>query len=430
MAFFFAKAFEDLARSTNQDAFISAVENVAYAFMILGVIVMVFMTAQATLMETAAGLMTHELKTSWFRALLRQDMAYYDMKNVTGEATLISTNGKRFRSKCSAVLRPSSLPLIDVSHSWFTFKFETEGVGRKLSEAVQFTVSFVGALGYAFWASWQVTLAVLALSPLLFLSTLAIIKVITSQTSRTNKTYAKAGSIVSTSVTSIRTILSLNAVQKMIGLYEDATAEACDTAISYSWVAGAASASQFIAMILAYILVDLFGAWLLYRGVREDGCDPSATVPFNVSCDPSGQGVFGALFGVSFGAAVLPQVSIALQSFAGKEIRYSLTVFYCAFFECLRFSHYFLPFYLCCLSGSRSACYPAIVAMSRQVNNTTEEEDPEMAQSSHSACIRRELAMLPKYQIDVSSEEGLRPAKVTGQIEFKNVCFSFPGKLD
>jgi len=173
-------------------------------------------------------------------------------------------------------------------------------------------------MGYAFWASWQITLAVLALSPLLFISTLAIIKVITSQTSRTNKTYAKAGAIVNTSVSSIRTILSLNAVQKMIDAYTDATAEACATAISYTWLAGLASAAQFVAMLLAYILVDLFGAWLLYRGVRDTGCDPSATVPGNEPCDPSGQGVFGSLFGVSFAAAVLPQVSIALESFAGK----------------------------------------------------------------------------------------------------------------
>lgn len=104
MAFFFAKAFEDLSRSTNSGSFLSSVETVAYSFMILGVIIMVFMSAQATLMETAAGEMAHELKTSWFRALLRQDMAYYDLKDVSGQATLISTNGRRYKSKYYAPL--------------------------------------------------------------------------------------------------------------------------------------------------------------------------------------------------------------------------------------------------------------------------------------------------------------------------------------
>lgn len=150
------------------------------------------------------------------------------------------------------------------------------------------------------------------------MSTLFIIKIVTTQTARNNKTYAKAGAIVSTSVSSIRTILSLNAVQKMIDLYAAATEEACTTAIGHAWVAGLANGFQFVAMILAYILVTLFGSWLLYDNVRRTGCDPSATVDGNTPCDPSGMDVFGALFGVSFAAAILPQVSIALESFAGK----------------------------------------------------------------------------------------------------------------
>jgi ATP-binding cassette subfamily B (MDR/TAP) protein 1 len=55
------------------------------------------MTAQATLLETAAGEMTEVFKTQWFEALLRQDMAYYDISDVSGTATIININGKKFR---------------------------------------------------------------------------------------------------------------------------------------------------------------------------------------------------------------------------------------------------------------------------------------------------------------------------------------------
>lgn len=71
----------------------------AFAFLIIGGIILLSFTLQNTLIETAAGAMTRELKNSWFQALLRQDMAYYDLQDVSGQATLISANGRKYRSK-------------------------------------------------------------------------------------------------------------------------------------------------------------------------------------------------------------------------------------------------------------------------------------------------------------------------------------------
>ena len=89
----------DLARSTSSDAFMSSVRNIAYVFMVLGAIICVSMTIQAALQETAAGDMARLLKQNWFRALLRQDMAYHDIKNVAEQATIISSSGQKFKSK-------------------------------------------------------------------------------------------------------------------------------------------------------------------------------------------------------------------------------------------------------------------------------------------------------------------------------------------
>jgi ATP-binding cassette subfamily B (MDR/TAP) protein 1 len=55
------------------------------------------MTLSAALLETAAGEMTEAFKTQWFQALLRQDMAYYDITDVSGTATIININGKKYR---------------------------------------------------------------------------------------------------------------------------------------------------------------------------------------------------------------------------------------------------------------------------------------------------------------------------------------------
>jgi ABC-type multidrug transport system fused ATPase/permease subunit len=99
MAFYFATAFEDLGADTESDNFMDTIRSLAITFMILGLIVFLFMTLQSALMETAAGHMTRTMQSAWFEALLRQDMAYYDLNDMAGQAIILSTNGAKYRSK-------------------------------------------------------------------------------------------------------------------------------------------------------------------------------------------------------------------------------------------------------------------------------------------------------------------------------------------
>jgi hypothetical protein len=48
-------------------------------------------------LETAADDMTMNLKRKWFEAVIRQDMAYFDLQDVSGTATIISTNGAKYK---------------------------------------------------------------------------------------------------------------------------------------------------------------------------------------------------------------------------------------------------------------------------------------------------------------------------------------------
>ena len=57
----------------------------------------VAMGSQSLFLELAATEMTNNLKKQWFEALLRQDMAYYDLRDVGGTSTIISTNGQKFK---------------------------------------------------------------------------------------------------------------------------------------------------------------------------------------------------------------------------------------------------------------------------------------------------------------------------------------------
>jgi ATP-binding cassette subfamily B (MDR/TAP) protein 1 len=139
----------------------------------------------------------------------------------------------------------------------------------------------------------------------------------------------------------------------------------------------------------------------LYDQVRSNGCDPSGAVHSNETCDPSAVNIFGALFGIFFAAAVLPQISTIAESF----------------------------------TEARAACYLAILAMSRKVES---DDDSSTNDGSTKIPLRRRsgagngshTAPLPKYVIDSSSLEGRKPKSVKGNIEFKEVTFSYPTRQE
>jgi hypothetical protein len=47
-----------------------------------------------------------------------------------------------------------------------------------------------------------------------------------------------------------------------------------------------------------YSILTLYGSSLLYREVKDDGCDPSGGLSINETCKSSGPDVFGAMLGV------------------------------------------------------------------------------------------------------------------------------------
>ena len=406
MAFFFAQVFQELGGDPTDPDFIGSIETMAYTFMVLGAVALVVMTIQNTLLELAVSDMTQSLKTSWFDALLRQDMVYYDMKDVSGTATMISVKASKYKrcvngrnGSCAPNLLRHDSDICSVSFlfcclnilHWFCFY---SGMGRKLGEGVQFTLTMIGGFAYAFYASWRTSLIVLAAIPLMAAAGIFTMKVTQGQTARSNAGYAEAGSVAYETVSGIKTVFSLNAVRQQISKYNAAVDKSFHVAASYQPIVGCALGSMMASYIFSYVLLTLYGSYLLYSAVRSTGCDPSGILTTNETCDVTAAEVFGALMGMTFGAVGLPQISAAIEA----------------------------------LQGARSACYPAIAAMRRSVKNE-EEMEPGKKKKLKSTALRESM-LLPKYVIDSSSPDGMKPRVVKGDIEFSNVSFKYPTRKD
>lgn len=94
---YFSQSFTNLVADPTSGNFMDQIRELAYAFLVLGVIALVSTTGYATFLETSAGHMTQDFKRKWFQALLRQDMTYFDIQDVSGVATLISSNGTKYK---------------------------------------------------------------------------------------------------------------------------------------------------------------------------------------------------------------------------------------------------------------------------------------------------------------------------------------------
>lgn len=365
MAWIFSNSFSDLAVDPSESDFMDQVRSLSFRFIILGIFMCLFMTLHATLLETASNEMTNNLKTAWFQSLLRQDMAYYDITDISGTATIISTNGMKFKM----------------------------GTGQKLGVGVQFFSTLVGGIVFSLWSSWRVTVLMFcSVMPLMALSFSILLRMNRTQTARANESYSKAGSVVYTSVTSIRTILSLNAVEEMIEKFTAGTQEAFEGASSQVVLVGAANGAAMGSFLLTYLPLILYGGYLVYESVRETGCDPSGAVPTNEVCQHSASGVFGAMMGVTFGGAALPQVLAAVDAF----------------------------------SAARAAAYPALVVMNRKSANSGDDGRDVREKSRELQSRKGSSIVLPKYSIDSSSRRGSILNSMAGNIKFNKIKFAYP----
>lgn len=87
---------------------------------------------------------------------------------------------------------------------------------------------------------------------------------------------------------------------------------------------------------------------------------------------------------------------------------------------------------------ARVAAYDALQVINRKVGSPEEiayrTDDDDIATTTHSKKSREEKdptkkiikSILPKYEIDSTSDSGLKPKQIDGHIKFDEVTFSYP----
>lgn len=378
LAYLFSSSFSDISTAASQG--LDQVRELAFAFMVVGTYALIMATIQTACFETVTHRATHSLKLQWFSALLRQDPAYFDVHDVGGIASNVSPAANRYR----------------------------RGLGRKFGEGIQFLTAGIGGIVYAMFASWKVACCVLAALPLISFMGYMVMVLNQNQTKQSSESYSNAGSVAYSTVSGIKTVLSLNAMETMIQRYSDATQEAMDAATKVLLKMGFFTGGMLGSFMVLYCILCVFGSYLIYSDIQETGCDPSGGNPTVESCSNAGADVFGAMLGIAFAAQGITQVASFLENFAAARV---------TAFEALT-------------AINRKPGAEEEIIYHDDDEKTTSLEQSEKSRKSEpegeTVPEQRVKAVLPQYFIDSTSEEGQKPENVDGRLTFDKVRFNYP----
>lgn len=377
LAYLFSSSFSDISSAANEG--LAQVRELAYTFMIVGVYALVMATVQTTCFEVVAFRASKNFRLQWFKALIRQDPAFFDVNDVGGIASNVGPAANRYR----------------------------RGLGRKFGEGIQFFTTGVGGIGYSMYASWRVALVVLSITPLISISALAVVSLNQSKTKRAGETYSRAGSVAYSTVSGIKTVLSLNAIPTMLQQYFDATEDALKSATSVLLKQGFFNGSMLGSFICLYAILCLYGTFLLWKDVVDTGCDPSAGVSTNDTCENAGPDVFGAMLGVAFAAQGISQVGNFLETFSSAKV---------ATFNAMKAINR--------KAGSPEEIIYHVEEADKDTDSTT--RSGTTAEGDLETPEGRIKAILPKYEIDSTSDAGLKPENIEGRLTFDNLKFKYP----
>ncbi|CAK8697430.1 unnamed protein product [Clavelina lepadiformis] len=159
---------------------------VIYRLLYVSAGVLVVASLQMACWTRQAVSQSHQIRIKYFRAILRQDIAFHDV-----------TSAGVLNTRMSEDVR-----VIE------------EGIGDKVSVIIQQTAVIIGCLIVAFLRSYKIALINLAVTPLLGLVTVVFFKVDAYFTSKEMDAYAAAGAIAEQAISSIRTIVAFGCQEK------------------------------------------------------------------------------------------------------------------------------------------------------------------------------------------------------------------------
>ena len=191
-------------------------------------------TLQMATFDIVAERQVPRIRTEYFRAILRQDSTFFDSM------------------EHGAMELPASIAADSMAIK--------DGMGFKLTQAVQCLGTFIISFILAYVWGWQLALLMTAAMPVLAVLMAWVMKHINSSGEIESATYASAGGLAAETLANLRTVVAFGAERARARLYAEGVAKAQDQGLARSTMAALGSAAPMAAMFAVFALAMWFGA--------------------------------------------------------------------------------------------------------------------------------------------------------------------------
>ncbi|CAI6070611.1 unnamed protein product [Clonostachys chloroleuca] len=222
--------------------FMSAVQSSALKFVYIGVARLVATYIYASLFTYAAYFLTRNLRRSYLRAALGQDVAFYD-KDVSGSISQqATTNGKLIQS----------------------------GIGEKLGIVIQALSTFVTAFIIAFVAQWKLTLILIFMVPTMLIVMGAAGGIDVKIETGILQVYAQASSYAENILGGVRTLHAFSLRPRVMAKYDSYLQDAYNRGIKKNKLYGIVFGGQYFVIYAGMGLAFWQGVAMIDRGEVSD----------------------------------------------------------------------------------------------------------------------------------------------------------------
>ncbi|KAL6621267.1 hypothetical protein ACP70R_033699 [Stipagrostis hirtigluma subsp. patula] len=211
------------------------------------------------------------IRALYLKAILRQDIAFFDMEMSTGEVV------ERMAGD--------------------TFLIQ-DAIGEKVGKSIQLLSTFIGGFIIAFVRGWLLALVMLSSIPPMIVAGATVSKLMTRLSTRMQAKYGDAGNVVEQTLGAIRTVVSFNGEKQAIIKYNKFIRKAYESALQEGAVNGLGLGSVMAVLFCSYGLAVWYGSRLIVERGYNGGM------------------IISVIMAVMIGAMSLGQATPSVRAFA------------------------------------------------------------------------------------------------------------------
>ncbi|KAL6884597.1 hypothetical protein ACP4OV_010533 [Aristida adscensionis] len=236
MTFIFGDVIDAFGSSASPHQLLHRVTKVIMNFVYLAIGAGLASTLQVSCWTITGERQAARIRALYLKAILRQDIAYFDMEMSTGQVV------ERMAGD--------------------TFLVQ-DAIGEKVGMSIQLLSTFIGGFIIAFVRGWLLALVMLSSIPPIVVAGATVSKLMTRLSTRMQVKYADAGNVVEQTLGAIRTVVSFNGEKQAIITYNKFIRKAYESALQQGVVNGLGLGSVMAILFSSYGLAVWYGSTLI-----------------------------------------------------------------------------------------------------------------------------------------------------------------------